>query len=60
VPKLIKLLKDEDQWVRKSAAKALGMLRATEAVPALRKAASDSSDQVQRNVERSLKQIEEG
>lgn len=60
VPKLIRLLKDEDQWVRKSAAKALGILRAKEAVAALQSLSSDPSDQVQRNAVRSLKQIEEG
>ncbi|NIQ93468.1 MAG: HEAT repeat domain-containing protein, partial [Desulfuromonadales bacterium] len=56
---LIPLLNDDDQWVRKSAAKALGLLRAEAAVTALQGALDDPSELVQKNARRSLDQIRE-
>ena len=57
IPQLIKVLKDPEEWVRKSAAKALGILKAREAVPALIEKIDDPSSLVRKSVIRSLGQI---
>ncbi len=51
------MLNDTDQFVRKSAAKALGILKARDAVTMLEKALLDPALVVRKNAERSLAQI---
>jgi len=57
VPVIMPLLRDPEEWVRKSAAKSLGMLRARSAVNDLISALGDSSYMVRKNAARSLGQI---
>mgnify|MGYP001166005695 CR=1 FL=1 len=57
MPYLIETLKDPEEWTRKSAAKALGLLGAKEAVAPLKQLLDDASFTIRKNAIRSLGQI---
>ena len=57
---IVKLLKDEDQWVRLNAAGALGVFgrKAQSAIPALKECSKTADERLQKRIEQLVQQIE--